>query len=443
MNTLSAKLLKIKLRAKFISYIVFIHIIILALSLDLLNQNKIYFVLAELVVIVSILLSIRLYSILVRPVNLISSGVELLKEKDFNTRLVLTGQAEVDSLIEVYNKMSYELREEKLRQIEQNYFLEKLIEASPSGIVVMDKDERADAINPAAKNMLALHKYEGARLKLNEMNSRLAEELNNLMEGEPAVINLSGNQIYKCYKSYFLDQGFKRYFYIIEEMTKEVLKTERKAYEKVIRMMSHEINNSIGAVNSFLHSFSHYKEQLRSEDQEDFANSLKIAIERNTRLNAFISNFAGIVKIPEPEKTIVDLNSLLLDVEKIFSSECERRCIKWRWQLAPSPFKIEIDLLQMEQVIYNIIKNAIESIEREGAITVITESSPQKKLVIRDTGRGIPKDLQPQIFTPFFSTKADGQGIGLTLVKEVLINHNFDFTLETKSEGCTDFQILF
>lgn len=435
------KLVRIKLRTKYILYVVFLHLMVLSLSFQFLNHYKLYFVLCELVIIVSIILSVRLYRIFISPINLITSAIEMIREKDFNTRLAQTGQIETDALIDVYNKMSDQLREERIKQIEQNFFLEKLIQASPSGIIVLNMDDQVATINPAAMNLLGL-KGEGIYNKrLSELGGRLISEIIQLEDGRQGIINLSGNQIYRCYKSYFLDQGFKRYFYIIEEMTREILNTERKAYEKVIRMMSHEINNSIGAVNSFLQSFISYKCQLKYEDQEDFENSLKIAIMRNTRLNKFMSNFSDIVKIPEPKKETIDLNELLIDAEKIFSAECEKRDIKWIWQLAGSPYLIKMDILQMEQVIYNIIKNAIEAIGSEGTISVITENGPDRRLIIRDTGKGIPKEIESRLFTPFFSTKPNGQGIGLTLTKEILINHNFGFSLETHKDGYTEFQM--
>ena len=100
------------------------------------------------------------------------------------------------------------------------------------------------------------------------------------------------------------------------------------------------------------------------------------------------------------------------------------------------------DAVQMEQALINILKNAIEAtINTGGEVTIITTSNPHS-LVIRDTGSGIPEEIKNKIFTPFFSTKPEGQGIGLMLVCEILLNHKFSFDLETKN-GCTEFRIVF
>jgi signal transduction histidine kinase len=97
----------------------------------------------------------------------------------------------------------------------------------------------------------------------------------------------------------------------------------------------------------------------------------------------------------------------------------------------------------MEQVLVNAFKNAIEAIGEGGRITVKTTSSPSPQLIIRNTGKGIPDDIKPHLFTPFFSTKKNGQGIGLTLIREVLINHGFRFSLESADDEVTEFSIDF
>jgi len=103
---------------------------------------------------------------------------------------------------------------------------------------------------------------------------------------------------------------------------------------------------------------------------------------------------------------------------------------------------ITADTHQMELVLINIIKNGIEAIGEKGTVTFITRQAPLQ-LIVRDSGRGIPEARADQMFTPFFSTKPDGQGIGLTLTKEILVEHGFPFSLKTNEPGVTDFVINF
>ena len=250
-------------------------------------------------------------------------------------------------------------------------------------------------------------------------------------------------RIYKCRKSHFTDRGFYRNFILIEELTPEILATQKKAYDKVIRMMSHEINNSVGAVNSILQSAKHYADQLTPEDRQDYDHAIQVAIDRNAGLNKFMANLADVVRTPPPARKPHDIHQIIQSVEVLMSGMLHDRDIRWVTELADGPLLVSIDAGQMEQVLVNVVKNAAESIGTDGTITVRTSAAEPRSLRVIDTGRGIDPDEKSYLFTPFYSTKKDGQGIGLTLTREILVNHGFRFNLETTSPGHTEFWIEF
>ena len=260
--------------------------------------------------------------------------------------------------------------------------------------------------------------------------------------GESKTIQLSGVQTFKCQKAHFVDRGFNHHFITLEELTIEILAAEKKAYGKVIRMMAHEVNNSIGAINSILESILNYKTQISAIDQTDYQNALEVAIERNDRLNYFMRNFANVIRLPLPKKERYDLNQLLQSVIVLFHAKAAQQQINFEFEPTKPPFMVNIDVPQMEQVLVNIIKNAIEAIGQNGTISFLIHKK-EKQLIIRDTGKGITKEMEAQLFTPFFSTKRTGQGIGLTLIRDILRNHDFTFSLQTTEEGRTEFQINF
>ena len=248
---------------------------------------------------------------------------------------------------------------------------------------------------------------------------------------------------FRCQKASFVDRGFNHHFIIIEELTEELLKTERKAYEKVIRMMSHEINNSIGAVNSILNSSLNYSNQISEKDRTYFVEAMEVAIRRNEHLNKFMRNFADIVRIPTPKKTRSNLHELLKTVQLLISSQINSKEINWKWELFDDELIIDLDIYQIEQVLVNIFKNAVEAIEEKGEIIVQTQQHPKRRLLILNNGEKISEKTQQKLFTPFFSTKAGGQGLGLTLIREILLNHGFNFSLHTRDDGYTVFEIEF
>jgi signal transduction histidine kinase len=122
--------------------------------------------------------------------------------------------------------------------------------------------------------------------------------------------------------------------------------------------------------------------------------------------------------------------------------KAKEKDIVFAFDLTPGQFSIIADEQQMEQVLINIVKNAIEAIDLTGTVS-FTTTTDKKSLIISDTGTGISAEQSANLFSPFYSTKKDGQGIGLTLVREILINHNFDFSLKTVTEKQTQFIIIF
>jgi signal transduction histidine kinase len=154
-----------------------------------------------------------------------------------------------------------------------------------------------------------------------------------------------------------------------------------------------------------------------------------------------MSNFANVVKIPEPIKEQTDIHKLLKTVQVLMDAQAKDKTIEWEWQLAESECFVEIDVQQIELVLINVIKNSIEAIEKSGTIILRTSTSPPT-LSILDNGAGISKEVNKQLFSAFFSTKKNGQGIGLTLTREILYNHGAQFSLDT-ADNWTQFKITF
>lgn len=432
-----------RLRRKFLIFAVLVHAIFIFLSILLLNYNRYLFVAAELLILVSFAISVYLYRAFLRPLNLIAAGVESIKDQDFSTKFINTGQDELGQLVEVYNQMIDQLRQERVRQQEQHYFLQRLIEAIPIAVIILDLDKRVDMLNPAARSLLGISEDESIGVALEELSAPIGPLLQRMKDGENRTVTVSGTQTYKCRKSHFLDRGFHRSFILVEELTGEIIATQKRAYEKIIRMMSHEINNSVGAVNSILDSSSGYIKQLPPEESEEFGNAIQVAIDRNRSLNRFMSRLADVVRIPPPVRERRDLHEILRSVQLLMNQECERRNIRWIWGLSDVPFTVDVDSQQMEQVMLNVVRNSIEAIGHDGTITVRTSNSQRRVLSIIDSGKGISPEERPHLFTPFYSTKRDGQGIGLTVIREILINHGFSFNLEPVASGGTEFWISF
>ena len=431
-----------KLRTKFLLFVIILHAVALALSFYIFKQNKIFFIASEVLILISVFISWKLYNELIQPLNMLMQGTDAIKDRDFNVKFVKTGKYEMDELINVYNYMIDELRKERTKQEEQHFFLEKLIQTSPTGIIILDFEDHVQQINPKTLELLNLDEMDVKGKSLHEINHPVAQQIIRLKSGESKTITLSGSATYKIQKSHFIDRGFPRHFIMIEELTAEILAAEKKAYGKVIRMMAHEVNNTIGPVNSILESALKANELWKEKKNYSLQTALQVAVNRNHNLNLFMRNFADVVRLPEPNKKTIDLTQLIRSVAKLMELKAGEKQIQFDYKLADVPFFISADAQQMEQVLINVVKNAIESIEEKGTITF--EANLQtRSLTITDTGKGISAHIAENLFSPFFSTKKDGQGIGLTLVREILLNHGFEFSLKTVAEKQTEFLIRF
>jgi signal transduction histidine kinase len=371
-----------------------------------------------------------------QPNEFVRSGIEAIKDKDFTIKFVPTGKGEVDSLIEVYNLMIDQLREERTKLNEQHFFLEKLIAASPISIIILDFDDRIASMNSKAREQFEVKDKELIGKRPEETCLPVLIEFSGMQDGEFRMIKTDGIDTFKVQRSHFMDKGFRRSFLMMEELTSEILTSEKNAYGKVIRMMAHEVNNTLGATDSILQTTRNY---LVAEEFSDLSEALRIASERNMRLSRFMRNFADVVRLPEPVKQLTDIAKLASEVAAFMQSYAKEKNVELHFNLSPSVLTL-VDSGQMEQVLVNVIKNAIESCD---ANNVVALEISEKQLTISNNGKPISSAESAQLFNPFFSSKPNGQGIGLTLSREILINHGFHFSLKTNEDGWTVFTIIF
>jgi len=434
----------LSLRAKFALYLVFIHLVFAAGIAVLLRRHRIWLLAAEAFFLLSFLISLRLVRSLFEPIRLIRSGADFIRTHDFSTRIRPAGQAELDPLIDVYNRMADSLRQERIRSEEQEHFLQRILAASPSGILVLDLAGKVTLANRAAAGLLRRGTEELHGRRLTDLSSPLADQMAELEPGTTRLIAWRGRRRIRCQALSFMDRGFPRRFLILEELTDELHRSQKAAYEKLIRMMSHEISNTVGAVNSLLTSCLAYRDQIAEADRTDFGEAIKVAVGRNARMNRFMQDFAEVVRIPAPRKRPCDPREVLEEVARLLKEESEARQVCWEWEVSDFLPAVEMDRAQMEQALINICRNSLEAIGSQGSITVRLGTDRGRPFaVIRDTGGGIPPGIRDHLFTPFFTSKENGQGIGLTLVQEVLLAHGFDFSLENEAPGAAAFTILF
>ena len=335
------------------------------------------------------------YKKTIRPYDTLVSGMELVRELDLTTRLAPSGQHETDVIVRTFNDLLNRLRNEHLKLEEQYSFLRLLIEASPMGIVQCDINGNITSMNPAAREMLS---------------PTVEEAMRSLPLGDTTTVRIPGvPQLYRISHQSFPDRGYQHPFFLIESLTSEVRRAEKAAYERVIRMIAHEVNNSVAGIVSLMENG-----KLKMEDVDG-------ASERLTALSKFVTRFADVVKIPQPQLQLCDLSEEVEACRPFLENLCQSAHVQLEFHLTDEAVPVRIDTILFQQVLIN-----------------------PSQLIITDNGRGIPPTVAPHLFTPFFSTKPQGQGLGLLLIRDILTAHHCSFSLMTDPiDHLTRFTIQF
>lgn len=426
---------------RYFLYLTLLHLVIGGLAYWLLREQLHWLLPVELILLVSLYVGWRFYGAFLAPTRLIERGEASLKDGDFTGKFMPTGSPEVDRLVKLYNDMVENLRRERTEKQERQYLLDKLLSSAELGLILLDFDGKVDTINGWARQRLNLSKNMVGQ-SAEVLNTILGVDLTALPYEKPKMLTYAGDRRLRVEKGRFIDRGFERTFFIVHDITSDLLAAEKKAYGKVIRMMAHEVNNSVGATNSMLASLL----DAAREQEPDFPTLareyLPLTIERGDKMNKFMRNFASVIRLPAARKERIDLTESLRRLGLLFTPTFKEAGIELVYPGPDAPILFaSADPAQMEQLIINALTNARESLDgRAGTVRLELTDRP-RGFVIADNGPGISPDVADRIFTPFFSTKPTGQGIGLTLSRDILEGHAARYSLRTDADGWTRFRV--
>ncbi len=415
-------------------YLLLIHVLFFALFLQQGNSPVWLIIAVEVLLVISCFISFGMLQKINRHFDMITMSMENIKSQDFSIRMKKSGQKEFDRLVEVYNHMIDKLRAERISTSEINYLLASIIKASPAGIVLFDFDNHIKAINPAAAKFL----YKTENELLGKQFTDLEKSITDILYQDDhnwRVIHNGGLNIIRSYSGKFINQGFETRFVLFEDFSEEIHRVEKNAYKKLIRMMGHEVNNTAGAVNSVLETYI-------SKHEDVYSKTFKIVKDRNKHLSLFMKRLSTLARLPMPEIATFDLGPTIRQAALLIKAKFGSKHIDWIIRKDEAPFTVSADQLQIEQVLINVFTNAAEAIEQVGEISV-DWTAGSGELFIRNNGQQISDEDEAQIFTSFFTTKPEGQGIGLTLIRAILEQHGFQFHLKSLSSDITEFAIQF
>lgn len=229
-----------------------------------------------------------------------------------------------------------------------------------------------------------------------------------------------------------------------EQLAQRMRKEEIDGWRRLVRVLSHEINNTLGPVRSVAATV---RDQIATrltdgDAAEDLQLAFRLIIDRTDALSSFIANYAELAKLPDPVKAPTAIGDVVRSGVELLSEFATQHKVKIIDYLDPSLPLLPLDRAQLERVVINLVKNAIEAAPADTIVTVRTERSVQGiDLVVEDRGSGISADARRHLFVPYFTTKPGGSGLGLALVRQIVLGHGGSVVAEDRVEGGTRMRV--
>jgi two-component system nitrogen regulation sensor histidine kinase NtrY len=397
---------------------------------------KVQWTLSVLIVTVCLGFAFALRERVVLPLQTLSNLLAALGEGDFSIRArgARTGDPLGEVMIEV-NALVETLRHQRLDALEATTLLRKVMAEIDVAVFTFDEDQTLKFVNRAGARLLS----QPAERLLGRHAMDL--DLNECLAGEaPRVINTAfpgGVGRWEIRRSQFRQGGRPHEMLVLSDLSQPLREEERQAWQRLIRVIGHEMNNSLAPIKSIAGSLSTLIEREPPPDdwRDDMQRGLGVIASRSESLSRFMSAYARLAKLPQPKLAPIDVGAF---VDRVVTLEKAHHI-----QVAPGPrLTIQADSDQLEQLLINLIRNAVDAVrETGGAVRVgwqrLPGSSPAAmELWVEDEGHGLSNT--GNLFVPFFTTKPGGSGIGLVLSRQIAEAHGGSLLLENRdgAHGC-------
>jgi two-component system nitrogen regulation sensor histidine kinase NtrY len=365
-----------------------------------------------------------------RTLTALSDGVRSFRDTDFSMRLAATRRDELGELVALYNEMGDALRAERHDIYQRELLLDTVLQGAPVGIILEDRNGRVVYGNRAARDLLGARARLEGRMMADVLGGCRRELREALASPGDTLFTVGGEgeeETYRTARRVFHLNMQPNVLHLVERLTPELRRKEVEVWKRAIRVMSHELNNSLAPIRSLSHSAR--QAAGRPEHAALLEGILATIEERATHLAAFLEGYARFARLPQPRPEPVDWRQFLESVH------------------AMSPFQLAavppaepgwFDAVQMQQVLINLLKNAQESGSPSHEIGVSVHLTAQGESVLRvvDRGPGMDASVMKRALLPFHSsTKQAGSGVGLALCKEIVEAHGGGLRIENRTGG--------
>jgi nitrogen fixation/metabolism regulation signal transduction histidine kinase len=358
-----------------------------------------------------------------------------------------------------FQKVNRQILQLKAENIQQDVYFKTVTEHASVGLFGFDENGKVKLCNKAFKNLFHIDTISNIN-QLNKIDSDFENLFIHIKPSEQKLIKLNiNNKIVQLSirATQFKTKKEKIKLISVQDIKNELDEKELESWQKLTQILRHEIMNSIGPISSTIETLNEIitnpenneprkTKDLNDEIIQDLASGLRIVQERNRGIQNFIDKYRSISKIPKPHITQVNIKELLQNIEKLWLTKFEENNIQFKIEIEDTAEIILADKNLVEQVLINLIKNAIEALNEHTnpqiKVVVHFNSNNKQEIKVINNGPYIEKEILDKIFFPFFTTKTEGSGIGLSLSQQIMRTHGGNISVQS-NESETVFTLQF
>ena len=437
-------------------------IVITAYVLVSVLHNGVYFMTPFLLFVLILIQVFSLINYIEKTNRIVTSFLESVRFSDFSRTFQAEGLgSSFDNLKKAFNKVIEDFQKIRNEKEEHYFYLQKIISHIEIGIIAYQKDGTVEMINNAAKKLFNIPHLKNIQL-LETWSPGLELFFFNIEPGTNELLKVKiGEDLLQLsiHATEFKINERDIILVSIKNIQSELEEQEMEAWQKLIRVLTHEIMNSIAPiasltstvdilVNDVARNIEPYVDQSNTRESiNDIVNGLNTIHKRSTGLIHFVEKYRNLTRIPIPNIKTYLVKDQLDNVYKLLEKDIIENNIKFDISIVPEKLELTADEQLIEQVLINLIKNSIHALEnvekKKIKLKAFINNNGKRAIQVIDNGQGILKEVGDKIFIPFFTTKSSGSGIGLSLSKQIMRTHHGNIKVNSLPFIETCFTLIF
>ena len=425
-------------------------------------QNGEYYMTPFLFAILLLLQTLSLINYIEKTNRIVSSFLESIRFSDFSRTFQAEGLgSSFDGLKRSFNKVIEDFQKIRSEKEEHYFYLQQIISHVEIGILAYRTDGTVEMINNSAKKLFNLQSLKNIQL-LETWSPGLESVFFDIKPGDNQLVKVSrGEDVLQLsiYATQFKINDREIILVSIKNIQSELEEQEMKAWQKLIRVLTHEIMNSIAPIASLTSTVnvmvketvtqleSDTNNNIDTESFNDIIEALETIHKRSTGLIHFVEKYRNLTKIPTPNFSTYKIKTQFENIYNLLKKDIIESEINFKIIVIPEVLEVTADEQLIEQVLINLVKNSIHALENvengEIKLNAYINNSGKRVMQIYDNGQGIIKEVGDKIFIPFFTTKTSGSGIGLSLSKQIMRQHGGHIKVSSEPFVETCFTLTF